>query len=65
MTTHSGHEVGIWLVKTSQNLDERALSRAILANEGMNFAFFNIECHIIQGHLAKEKSSKVNEYGVL
>jgi hypothetical protein len=52
VAAHGDHEIGIWLMKTGQNLDEGAFARAVLANKGMNFALFNVECHIIQGHLA-------------
>jgi hypothetical protein len=52
VTAHGDHEIGVWLVKTGQNLNEGALSRAVLTHQSMHFAFFNIEGHVIEGHLA-------------
>ena len=52
VATHGDHKVGVGLVKTGQNFNEGALSRAVLADKCVNFALFNIKCHIIQGHLA-------------
>ena len=58
VAAHGDHKVDVWLVKTGQNLNEGAFSRAVLANKGMNFALFNVECHIIQGHLARKSLRK-------
>ena len=41
VAAHGDHKVGVWLVKTGQNLDEGALSRDILADKCVNFALFN------------------------
>ena len=52
VAAHGDHKVGVWLVKTGQNLNKGALTRAILAYQSMYFAFFNVECDVIEGHLA-------------
>jgi hypothetical protein len=54
VSAHGDHEVGVWLVKAGQNFNEGAFARAVLANKGMNFALFNVECHIIQSNLARK-----------
>ena len=58
VAAHGDHKVGVWLVKTGQNLNKGAFSRAILAHQSMYFAFFNIECDVIEGHLAGKSLRK-------
>jgi hypothetical protein len=44
----------IGLVEPGKNLDQGRFTRTVLADQGMNFAFFNIKSGILQGNLPRK-----------
>src|SRR5271165_3336830 len=44
----------VGLVHTAQQFDQRALARPIFSDQRMNFTFFEIEIHMLQGEHARK-----------
>ena len=48
------HSARIRLDRTVQDIDERALAGAVLANQGVNLAANRLEVHAVQGQYARK-----------